>query len=290
MINDTNKIEKIEKVILSALVVDSYNLGTHWIYDENQLKNHNINWQELNSPISQWHKNKTKGDFTHYGDQIVLLYEYIKNNNTFDSKEYIKIWLNYMKTYQGYIDGSSRQTIQNYENSINEGSNSTDLSIIGRISPLLLISANEKEFLQYVEDFVTLTHNSLLVIESSRFFAKLLYRVFEGNDILKTINDLYENEPENIQNYINKGLNSTKNSTEAIKEFGLACDINDGFSSVIYILKNYSYNFKDAIINNAKALGDNSARAILIAIIIQASSSKNLLEKNWLHNINYKIN
>ena len=35
--------EKINEIITSALVADSYSLGSHWIYDEKQLKDLSIN-------------------------------------------------------------------------------------------------------------------------------------------------------------------------------------------------------------------------------------------------------
>ena len=153
--------DKIKDLVLTSLVTDAYCLGTHWIYDENQLINNDIRWEELNKPLAIWHKGKSAGDFTHYGDQTYWLYEFLKDKDSFDENEYLKFWFEKMKTYTGYIDGASRDTILNIENSVTpSGSNSHDLSIVGRIVPLLKVSKTKEEFLQNVEKFVKLTHNS----------------------------------------------------------------------------------------------------------------------------------
>ena len=167
--------DKIKDLVLTSLVTDAYCLGTHWIYDENQLINNDIRWEELNKPLAIWHKGKSAGDFTHYGDQTYWLYEFLKDKDSFDENEYLKFWFEKMKTYTGYIDGASRDTILNIENSVTpSGSNSHDLSIVGRIVPLLKVSKTKEEFLQNVEKFVKLTHNSKEAVKSADFFANLL--------------------------------------------------------------------------------------------------------------------
>ena len=55
--------EIINNAIEAALVADAYCLGSHWVYDEAQLKSLDVNWDELNAPHAMWHKGKQKGDF-----------------------------------------------------------------------------------------------------------------------------------------------------------------------------------------------------------------------------------
>ena len=81
---------------------------------------------------------------------------------------------------------------------------------------------------------------------------------------------------------IQKGLaTKDKDSFEAIRDLGPACDIEGGFSGVIHLLSKYD-NLKDMIINNAKAGGDSSARAMIAAIIFVASKDISELPKEWL--------
>ena len=281
--------DKIKDLVLTSLVTDAYCLGTHWIYDENQLINNDIRWEELNKPLAIWHKGKSAGDFTHYGDQTYWLYEFLKNKDSFDENEYLKFWFEKMKTYTGYIDGASRDTILNIENSVTpSGSNSHDLSIVGRIVPLLKVSKTKEEFLQNVEKFVKLTHNSKEAVKSADFFANLLLMVLEKNDIEKSIVQLKSSYDSYFQDMIQKGLDSKNSDTfKTIREFGPACDINGGFSGVIHLLCKYD-NLKDMLISNSKAGGDTSARAMIASVILLANKQMSEIPKNWL-NLKVKI-
>ena len=141
--------KKIKELILTSLVTDAYCLGSHWVYDEKQLQENNLDWNELNNPLSVWHKGKSAGEFTHYGDQTYWLYEFVKNKEIFDEKEYLVFWQEKVKSYNGYVDGATRETLENIKNNISPcGSSSSDLSIVGRIAPLLMVSNSKEEFLQ----------------------------------------------------------------------------------------------------------------------------------------------
>lgn len=281
--------EKIKDLILASLAVDSYCLGMHWIYDESVLLENSFDWEKLNAPKAIWHKGKNAGDFTHYGDQTFWLYEFLKDKETFDENLYTDFWYKKMKNYTGYIDGSSRETILNIENKVIPfGSNSTDLSIVGRISPLLKVSKTKEEFFVNVEKFVKITHNSELAVVCSDFFAKLLILVLEKNDILESILKLKEQYNKIFTQMIEKGIDSKDKSTfKAIRDFSPACDINGGFSGVIHLLLKYD-NLKEMIINNAKAGGDSSARAMIATIIFIANQDIKQLPNEWL-NTNTKI-
>ncbi len=280
--------EKIKDLVLSSLVVDSYCLGTHWIYDEEQLINNSIDWNVLNAPMAIWHKGKTAGDFTHYGDQTLWLYEFLKDKNCFDEKEYLNFWFDKMKNYTGYIDGSSRNTILNIENNVSpSGANSHDLSVVGRIVPLLKVSKTKEEFIQNVEKFVKLTHNSDKALQSADFFANLLILVLEKNDIEESINKLKNLYDKFFQDMIEKGLDSKNSNTfDTIRKFGPACDIDGGFSGVIHLLCKYD-NLKDMLISNSKAGGDTSARAMIASAIFLANKHIDEIPNNWL---NLKVN
>ena len=276
--------KKIKDLVLSSLVADSYCLGTHWIYDENQLINNDINWEELNAPMAIWHKGKSAGDFTHYGDQNYWLYEFLKDKNSFNEKEFLDFWFEKMKTYTGYIDGASRNTILNIENGvIPSGANSHDLSIVGRVVPLLKVSKTKEEFLQNVGKFVKLTHNSKEALQSADFFANLLLLVLENNEIEKSILELKNSYDSFFQEMIEKGINSKNSDTfVTIRRFGPACDINSRFSGFMHLLCKYD-NLKDMLVANSKAGGDTSARAMIASVIFLANKQISEIPKNWLN-------
>lgn len=254
--------KKVKELILISLVADSYSLGAHWIYDDKQLASLDINWDELNDAKAVWHKDKKAGEFTHYGDQTFWLYEFLKDKDTFDVEEYLSFWENKMQSYNGYIDGATRESLENIKDDKRpSGSESTDLSIVGRIAPLLLVSSTKQEFLENVETFVKVTHNSNDSLKAASFFAKVLLEVLEGSSIEASLEKVKESFDSQVQGFVSSGISSkTSDTFTTIRNFGPACDVNEGFAGVIHLLSKYD-NLKDMLICNAKAGGDTSARA-----------------------------
>lgn len=288
--------KKVKDLILTSLITDSYCLGTHWVYDENQLRSAPLDFNSLNAPMAMWHKGKTAGDFTHYGDQTYWLYEFIVENKDeeegykkFDANSFLTYWANKIPSYNGYIDGATKNTLENIKNSVSpSGSASTDLSVVGRIAPLLLVSSTESEFLKNVEDFTALTHNSQLVKNASRFFAKVIIDRFKGLGVVEAIEKNKESFDTQIQGYVNQGLASKNKVTfDSIREFGPACGVDGGFAGVIHLLCKYD-NLKDMLIANAKAGGDSSARAMIASIIFMIDKPMSQIPSSWL-NIKVKL-
>lgn len=278
--------KKVKELVLTSLVADSYSLGAHWVYDEKQLFELDINWDELNAPKAIWHKGKVAGDFTHIGDQAFWLYQFLQGKENFDANEYINFWKTKMDIYNGYIDGATRETLENINaEKTPTGSPSTDLSIIGRFAPLLMVSNSKEEFLENVEAFVRCTHNSNEAIVASKFFATLLLEVLAGKGIEESVLELKDKFDTKIQSYIFSGVASKTDDTfEAIRGFGPACDISGGFEGVIHLLCKYD-NLKDMLICNARAGGDSSARGMLAAIIYMAQPNKKIsqIPSSWLN-------
>ena len=280
--------EKINEIITSTLAVDSYSLSSHWVYDEIQLQDLPINWETLNAPQAMWHKGKSAGDFTHIGDQMHWLYEFVQDKKEFDPSVYLKFWQQKMSTYTGYVDGATRGTLANIESGKEIGSDSDDFSVIGRITPLLLVSKNEDAFVKNVEKFVKLSHNSFHVIESAIFFARLLFRVHDNKNIRQEISSLKNAFDSFIIDNVDKGLASKDaNTFDTIRNFGPACGIDEGFPGIIHLLAKYPNDFKELLIQNAKAGGDTSSRAMVATMIILSNGSNDGVPKEWFDlNIN----
>ncbi|NQY24894.1 MAG: ADP-ribosylglycohydrolase family protein [Campylobacteraceae bacterium] len=282
---------KLKDIVLGSLLADTFTLGAHWIYSPSEIENAKLDWKGLNKPLAKWHEGKNKGDFTHYGDQVVCLYEYIKDEKSFDIKKYMHRWQIFMQSYTGYIDGASSDTLKNLQNNkiIPSGSNSHDLSVVARIAPLLFLSANEKTFLKNVHSFVAATHNNEEVLEAASFFASLLWKIKEGNSIIHSIEDISKEYSKRLQGYVQEGLNNSNNTIDAINEFGSACATDGAFQSTIYLLKKYDNDFENLMIQNVKAGGDSSVRAMIFTMMLIASKGIDILPKTWLTQMNYKI-
>ena len=280
--------EKSNEIITSTLTADSYSLGAHWVYDETQLQELPVNWDALNAPQAMWHKGKTAGDFTHIGDQLHWLNQFAQDKQNFDSSAYLKYWQEKMSTYDGYIDGATRNTLANIEAGNEIGSDSDDFSVIGRISPLLLVSKDEEEFVKNVQTFVKLSHNTQDVVDTATFFARLLFKVNGGKNIEEVITSLKDDFGSFVSQGIEKAIASKgKNTFDSIRNFGPACGVNEGLPGIVHLLLTYPNDLKELLVQNAKAGGDTSSRSMVAVMIIVANSSSEGIPKEWFDlNIN----
>ncbi len=262
---------KIIRAIETALIADSYALGAHWIYDGKELAALKIDWSELNAPQAHWHKGKKKGDFTHYGDHANWLLAFVTATNNFNIEQYRDFWVQEMQTYNGYVDASSRETLEVMSTKPRAitGSTSTELSIIGRISPLLLVSNSPDAFLGHVQDFVALTHNSTQVLEGAKFFAMVLLEVLEGAEIKDAL--VTVDVPQQLASEFEAGIQSKgKDSFRTIRAFGPACGFDGGFEGTLHLLATYA-EFQEAMTANVKAGGDSAARGMIIGMLMGAA-------------------
>lgn len=266
-------MSKIKQAILGSIIADSYCLGAHWIYDEAQLESIDFSWDELNAPLAMWHKGKSSGDLTHYGDHTLWLIEFLAQNSTFDVAKYAAFWLEKTASFTGYEDGSTRETIAalKEDSSTITGAKSADLSICGRIAPLLLVSNTREEFVSNARAFAALTHNDVLTLDAVEFFANVLYCVIDGQEIKSAIAETKSSKQ--LEKWIADAADSVdKDSFDAIRAFGPACGVDGGFAGSIHLLLK-STSLKEALALNAKAGGDSSARGMIVGMIMGANES-----------------
>jgi len=276
--------EKYQDLLQATLAADSYSLGAHWVYDSDELKALDIDWEALNAPHVAWHEGKDKGDFTHYGDQLRILEQFLKDKDTFDVSAYMTYWHNEMQTFKGYMDGSCKDTMENIDKNLTVpcGSNSGDMSVIGRMVALLKVSHSKEEFLANTALLAKATHNNPQVLEAMHFFSALLLEVLESKDIrssILTLKPLYSQE---IQGYIETGIAAKDRDTvTSIAAFGSACPTEFAFPSTIHLLFKYN-DYKTALIQNAMSGGDSAARSMVIAPLYVAQYSLDVVPKEWL--------
>ena len=68
--------DKAQAMVLASLAADSLALGAHWIYDTDTLAREIGRVDRLLAPPQgSYHPTKNRGEFTHYGDQTLLLLE-----------------------------------------------------------------------------------------------------------------------------------------------------------------------------------------------------------------------
>jgi len=129
-------------------------------------------------------RHQAAGDFTHYGDQTLLLLRSVSECGGFDGGHFGGRGGEFFKTYTGYVDGATRQTLMNLEagaEMARAGSASEDLAGAARIAPLVYCYQDDLDrLLKSVRQQTGFTHRTAEVVAGAEFFGRTAWYVLDG--------------------------------------------------------------------------------------------------------------
>ena len=106
--------DRVRGAIWGQLVGDAYCLGTHWIYDLDELKRTFPGGvQGFETPAaSHYHAGKVAGDSTHYGDAALLLLQSVAERGQVEATNFGRRFVARFGSpgYRGYLDHSMKDT------------------------------------------------------------------------------------------------------------------------------------------------------------------------------------
>jgi ADP-ribosylglycohydrolase len=271
-------------IVRGALVGDAICLGPHWVYDQEEIARKIDRPDQFHDPISQYHPGKKAGDFTHYGDQALLLAEHLAETKHFDLKNFAEVWRAYWENPAtiSYRDGATRETLANLEAGLppeKAGSTSHDLAGATRIAPLFLLEwPDEESLLAACRELVAFTHNDPAVIGAAEFFTRVVLTIQQGGSIPEAIDRAGAAlTVERLKAWLEDGrksAGSAEKDSEVLAEHGLSCNIDGGFAGVCHLLLRYPNDPLTAMVENAKAGGDSAARGMLLGMVYGAAGEK----------------
>ncbi|NOQ46583.1 MAG: ADP-ribosylglycohydrolase family protein, partial [Desulfobulbaceae bacterium] len=94
-----------QAMVLASFAADSLALSAHWIYETDQIDKKIGRVDRLLKPLpDSYHPNRDKGEFTHYGDQALVLLESVAENKGFVLEKFRASWQKLFAAYDGYVD------------------------------------------------------------------------------------------------------------------------------------------------------------------------------------------
>jgi ADP-ribosylglycohydrolase len=245
--------------------------------------------EHYQDPLTSYHKGKRAGDFTHYGDQMLVLLECIAEAQGFDANRFDRSWRDFFEDYAGYFDKATKATLESMAGGgelTQCGSDSDDLAGASRMAPLVAIYANDLDTLtRACRTQTAITHNDDRVIESAAFFAHTIFGVLHGQAPLSAVDGALSTQftDSRIAPLITMGLESKERDTrETIAEFGQMCSVEAGLPGAIHLIARYPDDFKTAMVENVMAGGDSSARGMLAGSILGAANSMAAIPDEWV--------
>lgn len=281
--------DNAKAMVLASFAADALSLGVHWIYNTNVIDR---KWGRVETYLKPerptYHPTKGLGEFTHYGDQTIVLLESVSARAGFDLNDFADRWQQLFNTYDGYFDSATKTTLENIAvgNPPSEsGSNSDDLAGAARIAPLVYIYRNNLEQLIVSARAQTaLTHKNMQVIDSAEYFARVVWNVLQGQTptaALKTAKrGAFDTDP--YSRWIEAGLKSAGDDTrQAIKDFGQMCEVAAAFPSVVHLIAKYENDLNGALVENAMAGGDSAGRGLIVGLIVGAHVGPDAIPNAW---------
>ena len=281
---------KAQAMLMAAFAADALAMPVHWIYDTGKLANEFGRVDRFLEPASgSYHYGKAKGEFTHYGDQMLVLLESVAACSGFDLQDFAGHWRNLFSDYGGYVDRATKTTLENFAQGAgpaDAGSSSNDLAGASRLVPLVLCYQQDLDALIGAARLQTqMTHNNPDVIESAAFFARVLYIVLHGRSPLEAVNEAAANleARSNLKTWLPTARElANQDSISAIGELGQTCHAPHAFGSVIQLLARHENNLVEALVENVMAGGDSAARGILVAAVLAAHHGWDAIPEAWI--------
>lgn len=335
--NEITKEEAIKGAFYGAIVGDALCLGSHYEYDAQKIyeaygkkpiekfmspgemmggQTHGIGWGERN-----YHPGKKAGGTTDYGDYNILVLEHLaaisEPKRAFEVAAMLPHWMNRFEN--GWASWICTMTKETYA----QVKRNTPIASLGGISNAMAIRHvaayayyDTEEEIADVARKVMFTHRSEEALSGGEFFARVTYRVINGDTPLDAIEMVAVSMNEFIQGKVAQAIAKVKeeadeNSALGKEKFsddlaitsmaklwdigrsepirvGKASPTEGTLPGAVYFILKYADKedaLNGAIQANAMVGGDNASRAIAIGMVLGAYKGVNAIRKDWLEGL-----
>jgi ADP-ribosylglycohydrolase/pimeloyl-ACP methyl ester carboxylesterase len=286
--------DRIAGAVLGAFTADALCLGVHWIYKPEQIARA---VERLEGPIDplpgakKWHKNRSAGQFTHYGDQLLVLLQSVTETGAWNRDDFATRWRAMWQGYDGWVDGATKDTLTVASRGTwpdATGSTSNDLAGASRMAGLLpaLADADVGDWVRAVREQTVLTHGDPELLEAADFFAYLVHAVLHGASVEEAIGQAldhpYPQAP--IREWLDEARARLDDGDagQVVADLGATCHVQDAVPATLYLLLRHQDDPREAQIANAMAGGDSSARGMLIGMILGARDGLAAVDDAWV--------
>jgi ADP-ribosylglycohydrolase len=286
-------LNKLEAMVLASFLGDSLSLGAHWIYDPAFIQK---NWGRIESLQDPWsgsfHRTKQAGQFTHYGDQTLVLLQSVAQTEEFDLEDFAARWRDFFANYLGYFDRATLETLSCFSKGFgpkDAGSASNDLAGASRIAPVVLAHYfDEDKMISAARAQTAMTHKDPNVVDSAEFFARCASLVLKGHKPCQALDHAAEAKYNHlpVKEWLSKGKKLVdQDSLKALFMLGLSCHAPEAFPGVVQLICRYEENLPEALIQCVMAGGDSAGRAMLVGLILGAWNGIQDIPAQWLNGL-----
>lgn len=279
-------------LVLGSLVGDALALGPHWIYDQQAIAKALGTVEHFAAPLSSYHPGKQAGDFTHYGDQCLVLLQSLRRHGGFSLVHFAQDWRFFweMSGTKSYRDAATRQTLELLQQGLpldKVASASHDIAGAARIAPLFVLEGlSPEERVAVARAQTALTHGDEAVVETAEFFTRVVMALQAGSEIATALAAVAARPWQAIPASWFAAAQQTSvadvGDLDALDAHGLSCHVADAFPCVCHLLLRYPDSPARALSANAAAGGDSAARGLLLGLVHAASPGISAFPAAWV--------
>ncbi|CAN5409010.1 ADP-ribosylglycohydrolase family protein [soil metagenome] len=290
--------DRLAGAIWGQFVGDAAALGSHWIYDLDELEDQFPDGvQGFDAPgEGHYHAGKVPGDLTHYGDGALVLLRSLAAKGGFDLADYAeRFFSTFGEGYTGYRDKATNGTIakkKSWERSSpllpytnQHGADDDQPGTITRLAPLVVSACGEDEdgFLTTIATATRFLQDNAVAIAYSQAHAIVLRELFNGATPDEALDLASTVSPEIRDKVIAVRAVTNVEVVDATRDFGQACPLPNSFPAALHAFLVHAdvEGFKPTILSILRAGGDSAARAGMAGAWLGAHLGQNAIPVAW---------
>jgi ADP-ribosylglycohydrolase len=302
-----DRADRCRGAIWGQFVGDAACLGTHWIYDLQELGlafPEGLNGFETPAQ-GHYHAGRHPGDFTHYGDAALLMLQSVATLGHFSATDFGARFVAFFasREYRGYLDHATKGTLENClafaekqpqaDYPFQNGADDDQPATATRLAPVVVASGRDASLLKVVERATRVCQNNPRAVAYMKCHALIIKELLAGRGLegaFKAAATAVAAEPEFGREI--SGATETVFSLlgtgvrEATLQFGQSCPLKSSFPAAMHCALRNQHDFRRAILETAAAGGDNAGRAAMIGSWLGALHGLQAIPGEWRDRVN----
>jgi ADP-ribosylglycohydrolase len=293
--------DRCRGAIWGQIVGDAAALGTHWIYDLDAMRKTYPEVAGFEEPREgHYHFGKLPGDLTHYGEAALVMAESVAALGRFDQFHFGARFVEHFgsASYKGYLDKATRGTLERkaaferehpgHEFVFQSGADDQQMAAVSRLAPLVVAHFHDPQLLEYVVRATRVTQDNDGAVLYAKADAMILFELLRGRDFRWALHETAEmviKDPVHgaglHQEMRNAEQAESLSVIEATDQFGQGCPLPQSFPSSIQCVLKHGDSYRDAILANIRAGGDNAGRGAMLGAWMGAMLGVKSIPAEW---------
>jgi ADP-ribosylglycohydrolase len=286
---------RLSAAIWGQFIGDAAALGTHWIYDLDDLAaRYPGGIQGFETPkAGHYHEGKQSGDQTHYGDAALLLLESLAACGAeFRENDFCIRLTSFFGSplCKSYRDHATRETLEHLTaepDNFQNGANDDQLATVSRLSPVVVAyhARPSTERLDAIRRLTLVTQNHPTAIGCAAAHSVLLDSLLQGTSFAEAFEATRKSADVSCDgsDYFEFAhMLRELDVVTATGRFGQSCPLPQSFPSALHAALLHHEDFTTAILLTLRAGGDSAGRASMIGAWLGAIHGMEGIPEEWL--------